>query len=203
MATPPDSNVRAARHAGAAGARRARNSLLARLLLRTCLKLLLLLLFAAASSVPACVVPVGPEFQDPPGAPNASPEILNPNIFFGSAVAALGTSQTFSFTVSDPNAGDTLHLRWVSDYPPFDNATRTIERNILFPPTGDGPQHTFTQTMIGCGDDIDKSFSTHRIYAVLADRDFLDEGSDLFAVQGAGKIAIASWTLTLNCPGPQ
>jgi hypothetical protein len=205
MATPPDSNVRPARRAATAGAGSARDSALARLLLRTCLKLLLLLPFAAASSVPACVVPVGPEFQDPPGAPNAAPEILNPNIFPGAAIAALGSSQTFSFTVTDPNAGDTLHLRWVSDSPPFDmNASRNLpvgDRN-MFPPAGDGPQHTSTEATIHCFD-VYTGISTHRIYAVLADRDFADQGNDYFAVLGDGKTAIANWTLTLNCPAPQ
>src|SRR5690242_202058 len=109
MTTTPDINVRVARARDVASTRHARRSPLARLLLKTGVKLLLS--FAAASSMSACIIPVGPEFQDPPGGPNAAPEILNPNFFTGTAVASTST-QDFSFTVSDPN-GDPMWFRWV------------------------------------------------------------------------------------------
>src|ERR1022692_3049952 len=52
----------------------------------------------------ACIIPVGPDFQDPPAAPNYAPYIISANPDFFSIVAT--QSPTFEVTVTDPNGGD-------------------------------------------------------------------------------------------------
>src|SRR4029079_4819728 len=113
MTPTPDSNVRVARRFSGANARRARHSALARLLLRSGVKLLLS--FAAASSMSACIIPVGPEWQDPPGAPNAAPEILGPDPTWGAEVTGVAPGgKEFQFAVTAPSA-DLLAPRWIVD----------------------------------------------------------------------------------------
>jgi hypothetical protein len=194
-------NVRLAPPAGPQSARASGDSALARLLLRTSLKLLLLL--ALSSSTPACVLPISPEFQDPPGAPNAAPEITGSNFFPGAQVVAT-TMQTFSFTISDPNGSATLYVRWVADVDPFSANARIIERNIPFPPNADGsPQVSPVQETIFCNNLA--SGPTHQIVAAVADHPFRDDiNNDYLAVSDTGKKSIIPWTLTLtSCQLPQ
>src|SRR5262245_11346724 len=114
MTTAPDSNVRTARRPCARSARPAGASPLARLLLsfsRTFQQLdrKLVVLSLAVSLTSACIIPVGPEWQDPAGEPNAPPQILNPDPTWGAEVTGT-TSRTFSFTVTDQNGADDLFL---------------------------------------------------------------------------------------------
>ena len=73
-----DTNVRPGRQAPAANARGARRSRLARLLLQSLELLQLdrkLLLLLASSLMPACIIPIGPDWQDPPGERNRRPTL--------------------------------------------------------------------------------------------------------------------------------
>src|SRR5207244_709655 len=55
-----------------------------------------------ALAAPACVVPVGPQFQDPPATQNYEPRILAAQPPLGERV----TGTTFHVTVQDPNVLD-------------------------------------------------------------------------------------------------
>ena len=84
-----DKNVRPRRQVPAVTARGARRSGLARLLLQL-LELLqldrkLLLLFAA-SLMPACIIPVGPNWQDPAGELSVPPHFVDSDPFEGAAI---------------------------------------------------------------------------------------------------------------------
>src|SRR5512138_2536925 len=118
-----DNNVRPWRQRFAATARRARPSPLARLLLLPLelfqLDRKLLLLFAA-SLMPACIIPVGPEWQDPSGEKNLSPQIVGWAPVIGTDVVptddnGIATAK-FTITVTDPNPGDKLFFKWIANY---------------------------------------------------------------------------------------
>ena len=170
---------------------------LARLLLRVLqtvrqLDRKLILLFAT-SLLPACIIPVGPEFQDPPGVANSPPQILNPVPDWG--LDTTGTSVDgagFSITVTDLN-GDDLHIRWIVDFQKkagpdlvgHDNPNKTVEKQVT------------------CQQDIDdahKTNSRHPVRVVVADRKFLDNTDDLLAVEAPGVYTVATWTLIMTCP---
>jgi hypothetical protein len=205
--TAADTNVRLTRLGSAATARRARRSPLARLLLlllelfRPLQLYRKLLLFLAFPFMPACIIPVGPEFGDPAGTPNAPPQIADADPFFGEEVTAVG-SQIFQIRITDPNVGDFLYLKWIADYPPYTIVnTRQIPTNKpIVPPNGDGtPINELIETSIDCNA-INSSFSHHKIMAVVADRDFVNVAGNLLVVRSGGQYALATWYLNLTCP---
>jgi hypothetical protein len=70
-----------------------------------------------------CVLPVAPEFQNPPTAPNYPPYFIDSNPPFLTTVAA---GQILKVQVSDPNPGDTLSVRWASDYPKYSQTKSAV-----------------------------------------------------------------------------
>jgi hypothetical protein len=65
----------------------------------------------------ACVLPIGPDFQDPPAVPNYEP------YFQGVFPDAETTHQLlppdkFDIVLGDPNPTDRLSVRWIANYPP-------------------------------------------------------------------------------------
>src|SRR5215471_15875644 len=76
----------------------------------------------------ACILPVAPEFQDPPASENFGPVITDSSPALGSVVTKVGGAPLppFRVTITDPNLGDNLHVRWLADYPPRSNNTRTL-----------------------------------------------------------------------------
>src|SRR3954470_19920657 len=126
MTTVPDSNVRPPRRAAGENTRAAGRSLLARLLLfvrdhisKLDRKLLLLLV---ASPMSACIIPAGPEFQDPPGVPDSPPFRWTESPPVGTTVVS--ATPTFSVTPGDYNLDDPIYVKWIIDFPPLDNVTR-------------------------------------------------------------------------------
>src|SRR5262245_26964244 len=96
--TVADTNVRPAWRPPATSAHGARPFRLARLVLEFLLQKLdrkaaLLSSLLAASLMPACVIPVGPDWQDPIGVPNAPPEILDPDPDWGADFSIAATGQ--------------------------------------------------------------------------------------------------------------
>jgi hypothetical protein len=88
----------------------------------------------------ACVLPIGPDFQDPLSSPNYAPYFVDTLPVAGSIVTATSTVPLFRVTVQDPNGGDNLQVRWIADYPPFTDNTRVIlvvaDRLFLDPVAG-------------------------------------------------------------------
>jgi hypothetical protein len=78
-----------------------------------------------------CVLPVGPEFQDPTEEDNQVPYFLPPPggpdgpPFYQQTVTLSGT-QTFVAKVGDANTDQTLQVRWIANYPPISSATMPI-----------------------------------------------------------------------------
>src|SRR5436190_13153829 len=121
MTTIPDSNVRPARGVASEGARAAVRSVLARLLLFVLEQVSKLdrnlLLLLVASPMAACIIPAGPEFQDPAGAPDSPPYLWTESPDEGTTVVS-GTP-TFSVTPGDPNVTDKIFVKWITEFPPF------------------------------------------------------------------------------------
>ena len=141
-----------------------------------------LFLVAVASSMSACVIPVAPEFQDPPPAPDAPPWIVSSKpepVSVPVTIPPQGMA-AFSANVADATAGATIFYQWVFDYPPYDsNLTRSlggaqmtetgpagqpvgipgpsISCTGISPPPGPGPNHLFALIL------ADAPFSNNRL----------------------------------------
>ncbi len=210
----PDSDVRVAGPRVRRAPHRARPSWMARLLLSTCRGASLLFVLQMS----ACIIPVAPDFQDPPAAQNYFP-------YFQSAIPEVGsvvvvnpsvTTTVASVVVADPNVGDTLFYQWVTDYPPYDDSvTRTIASNLSIKPSADGePTHgsigleylqpgatppapnitTFTCSTVA------QTIQQHRLALIVGDRAFAPTGAgDLTSVEPPGHVIEASWTFDLSC----
>jgi hypothetical protein len=190
MTTPPDINVRPARRPGAGNARGARRCAMARLLLGIGWKLLLPI--AVISSAPACIIPIGPDFQDPDGIPNAQPQIVDPNPDWGAEVIGT-TSHLFQFTVTDQNPTDDLFLQLVVD----DMVRGTISPGMVSHRQDGSLLHQLIQATVRCID-VDTTLARHRVKAAVADRMF-DDNRPLVLSDSAGQMDIISWTLNMNC----
>lgn len=74
------------------------------------------------STATSCVVPIGPDFKDPPA--SAKPDPNPPNFtmampaFESTVTLDSNTTSDFSVSVVDIN-GDKIWLRWVINYPPY------------------------------------------------------------------------------------
>jgi hypothetical protein len=178
-----------------------RPPLVARMLLRSGL-------ICLVSVMSACVLPIAPEFQDPPAEANFSPVIVDTMPELGLTVT--GTPDgltTFNVTVTDQNPGDTLHVRWIVDYPPFTVAnTRVVQEDFPISPSPSGmPQQTTVPQKIGCHESTLSALSPHTVMAIVADRPFQPSlpppaPVDLGRLPTDGLKTVAVWILDLECP---
>ncbi len=158
-------------------------------------------LLALPITMSACVLPIAPEFQDPPASKNYAPVFLNVQPDIGSIVTV--ASLPFIATVTDPNVGDDLRARWIVDYPPYTSDTRTSS-TMTATHTADGTPllHDFRYAPDCIVDNLAK-IQRHQVMVVVADRDFATQAQgpiDLTKLQDAdgGKV-IATWTLDMEC----
>ena len=198
--TVADTNVRPAWRSPAGNARGTRRSGLARLLLKQLGRLLrkldltFLLLFAVAST-PACVLPVGPEWQDPLGSPNAPPQIfvLNPDPDTVEVSATPTLPFPFRIIVTDVNVTDSLEIKWLIDGRDTPHPTDHV-------PANGTQQRTLSEKTVHCATDIDdKSLTSHLVKAMVADRAFV-EGSNPPIVSNSGLSVDHKWILNMTCP---
>jgi hypothetical protein len=162
------------------------------------------------SVMSACVLPIAPEFQDPPAAANYAPVILlaEPQLgFIATTTPTADPPFKFTVTFSDPNVGDNLHVRWLADYPPFTLAnTRTLKRDVPVSHRMDGQPLVADDFVVpSCTADNLSALAQHQIMVVIADRPFDDSPQpagapvDLTRVQDNGLKVIGSWILNLEC----
>jgi hypothetical protein len=153
----------------------------------------------------ACVIPLAPDFQDPPAAQNFAPVITDSFPDNGAVVTATMVPTMFRVTVSDPNLNDDLHVRWIADYPPFSaNSRRLLDRDI--PPSNAAtPQSTDVSITIDClTSTLALGLTQHQIMVFIADRDFLPGDNQpldrkLTALPDTAGHAEAHWILNLEC----
>ncbi|HVU53393.1 MAG TPA: hypothetical protein VHL80_22065 [Polyangia bacterium] len=159
----------------------------------------------------ACVLPLAPEFQDPPSSANIAPSFTDVVPPIGMIVD--GTQDhvpTFTVSVTDMNVGDDLHVRFLADFPPFTANTRTLMRDTPIAHRSDGrPILQDVSETPDCTLDSLAKIPQHQIMAIVADRPFDDTAppagmtpdlTKLLDPEGMGKKTIATWTLNLECP---
>jgi len=156
-----------------------------------------------------CVVPISPDFTDPPVAQNFPPQFLSdtatPPFLAETALTK------FSVTVTDPNGGDDLYVRWYVDYPPVSQSfTRSLFAFITtIVHRADGAQQ-FTQidmTVDCIRDFLNSAIPRHQIAVLVGDRDFAPEAGDLTQLKAdptmlkdGSHATVAGWFLDKQCP---
>ncbi len=162
------------------------------------------ILFIAMSS--GCIIPLAPEFEDPPATINYAPYIENSLPTLGSEITAPPSGDvSFSLTVSDPNLGDTLYVRWISDYPPYSDDSRQLGDLIEIAPPADGkPARAPMRFSPSCVvHSIARGLTRHRIMVAVSDRKFLPEQTSpelpFTLVPPDAHLIVGTWTLNLEC----
>ena len=147
----------------------------------------------------ACVVPVAPNFQDPPvSEPNIAPYMVTATPDFGSYVA-IGNTQDFMVTVTDQNVGDDLSFQWVVDYPPYTENTRLGTAGFSPHSVNGTPQMALTkQEPPPCGLNLEPTIAVHQLELIAADREFdQTDPKVLNALKGSdGLVVHANWTFS-------
>jgi hypothetical protein len=149
----------------------------------------------------ACILPVAPEFQDPPKAPNYAPFFVSFDPFAETPVTQVPL--TFSVLLADPNPQDTLHVRWAADYPPFvqTRSRLLVDEQTIMP--GAVPQASYPLPAL----DSCKVFASggdHRLVVIVSDRPFrkVDTFTGVYRfnlVEGGEPPIMAGWTVP-GCP---
>ena len=185
-----------------------RRCTLARLVLSSHLTISILRLGLFMTSFSACVLPVGPRFEDPPATENVPPFIRSTMPLQGSAVTAVNGAAPLSVTFTDLNPSDQLHVRWVVEYPPFKSGLSHLlqDADIAAPVNGQVVDHTDMKT-VGCLNGLALA-DQHAITVFISDQQLWnagDEGApsdpELVLTQNRAKsvMAQANWTLSLPC----
>jgi hypothetical protein len=153
----------------------------------------------------ACILPLAPEFQDPPAAQNYPPVIVDSDPPIGEVV----TTTTFSVIVRELNLGDDLYVRWVADYPPYAaDKTRTLnDPNTKVPhPVDMATDFDLPSVTVDCVlNELNPQITMHQIMVIVADRPFVSTDAqpagqiDLALVTPPGFAVKGSWTLNLGC----
>jgi hypothetical protein len=160
-----------------------------------------LLLLLVALPMAACIIPAGPEFQDPAGVPNSPPFLL----FAASppeGMTVVDTTPTFSVTASDLNVNDHIWIKWITEYPPYSGSTKAPEPTHISP-SDDGSQlhmpDVFRPTCI----QLNIALSTHKVMAAISDREFVhsDDPADLLTTMSDVPPIQVVWTWQKSCPG--
>jgi hypothetical protein len=144
-------------------------------------------------AVGGCVVPLAPDFEEEKNLPP----------YLVSATPAQGTltaeKPTFSVTVQDPNEHDTLYVRWLIDYPPYDNNIHHLAQESQEP--GMGATVVFEPNCIK--HQISRA-PQHHLMFLAADRPFLapESAPDRpFEITPSGIYpVVAVWLFKLECP---
>jgi len=161
----------------------------------------------------ACIIPVTPNFQDPPSVPASPPYLFNfePQNFGGVVTVPVPAGKTFSANVSDEDLSAELHVRWVVDYPPFVDGvtyfpgqTTTISRSA----NGQTINQVITQA-IDCSWITQPLTSTHQLELIVADRELLESSTfglmadnklDSTDPKNPGHVVRAFWNISISCP---
>jgi hypothetical protein len=153
------------------------------------------------ASMSACVLPLAPEFQDPPTSQNTPPIIQVSDPLLGSIVTGPNATPIFRVTVTDQNSADTLVVRWIADYPPYDPAlTRQIQDQQI-PPSPNGTPQDSTITL-SCFDSLSTTLAEHQVFVVVADRPFVQQTTnppDFTQVEPGGFAVTGSWIWVHQC----
>lgn len=144
----------------------------------------------------------------PASSVNLSPVITDTAPTRGMIVDGTAAPPTFTVSVTDPNLGDDLHVRFLADFPPDTANTRALMRDMLINHRSDGkPILQDVSETPSCVVDNLAKIPQHQIMAIVADRPFDDSSPPAGMPADLTKLAdpdghevIATWTLDLECP---
>jgi hypothetical protein len=153
-----------------------------------------------ALATSGCVLPIGPEFQDPPATQNYAPVILAAEPPLGKRV----TVPSFRVTVQDPNVGDDLFVRFVADFPPVgDNMKFLKDVKVDHHPDGTLLSEDVRLDVL-CNAVV--PLPSHQITVIVADRKFSlndrspSQPADPLRLPDEARKIVGTWTLDLECP---
>jgi len=158
-------------------------------------------------STSACIIPLGPDFQDPVAEPNDPPFFESASPDFGSIVTPPATSPlTFAVTLTDPNVGDDLYIEWQADYPGVNHRPLVGTKPFVPHSLNGTPLHETVTANVDCI--VDNLTPTpngeHQIEVIVADRPFVEPAppsTQLDLVEKPGFAIHASWFVEqLTCP---
>ena len=152
----------------------------------------------------ACIIPVAPNFQDPPSTPDAGPYFARYSPVDGKLVTFTPPVSVFSVLVTDSRVDESLWFRWVWDYPPVNNSS-----SMIFPPTNQstsaGPNGVQISMNICCSL-VNNANGLHQVELVVADQQFEDssvagltDDNRFDMLVGPGHVQKATWTIAMSC----
>lgn len=154
-------------------------------------------------SLSGCVLPLSPDFQDPPAPQNYAPQIISAEPLQGS----IGTSTTFMITVKDQDLSSDIWIRWIGEYPPYSVSSRPLtDQDVMFSHSINGqPLVDSTSVTVNCFELA--PLMQHPIMALVSDRAFLPRDTPDVSLEtlltGASssdaQMAEAHWVLNLDC----
>lgn len=155
--------------------------------------------------MPACIIPIGPEFED---LPNFPPVIVNADPPVGSVVTAPidpTALQAFRVTLLDRNLADTLYVRWLVDYPPINSNSRLLEESST-PAPSSKVERDPVSLQPKCRF-LPLGITQHQVLLAVSDRDWLpfsDAPATLpyTGVPASANVTFAAWTLNIECKEP-
>lgn len=117
-----------------------------------------------------CVIPIGPQFDDPED--NYPPFVVNSTPGQGDIFTEGGASgREIAVTLSDHNVHDQLHIRWFVNYPGTGPSSKQLRNDIL--PGGATPERSPVRIRPDCGfSGLERG--QHRLVMSVADRPYLD-----------------------------
>ena len=193
-----DSHVRVAAATPGRASRRPPRWRLARLLLNRCAGVAGLA--TLLSSMPACIIPVAPDFQDPVSSPEVAPWIHDPVPVFNSSVSVDPKHPgVITVQVTDPNIGDQLYQRWIVNFPETNPTLQTVTVLDSTISRGDLPTGV-AETTVHCGDSWTLNPAEQQIELIVADGPFADTSQHDEVGDPSTERAYASWNLFFQCP---
>jgi hypothetical protein len=176
----------------------------ARSLLSSCLVRVLLL--AAVSSMSACIIPLAPDFQDPPPDPQGAPYFVDGSATpaFGALAPPLTPTRPLEFYVyvGASSPGTTLWWRWALDYPPFmSGITFAPPQQPLSPPASGQPGRI--DITLDCTDNANPSVGLeHQLFLLVANQPFIVTSPptlDTVADPTPDSVISNSWPVDISC----
>ena len=160
----------------------------------------------------ACIIPVAPNFQDPPSVPGAGPFLsgFTPGSFGEHVTVPVPDGRQFSANVIDQDINPTLYVRWAVDYPPLVDGVTYWEPGPMIKPSSPGqPISTTTITqLITCRWITQPLTSTHQLELIVSDGAFADTSTSGLLpdkkldtpLDPNGHVAYGLWPIDISCP---
>jgi len=157
-------------------------------------------LLAFLAGLPACVVPVSPEWTDPQS--NYPPTISRALPAVGSILRLevdAGGPLGVEVYLADQNTQDKLYSRFIIDYPPFVADVSYLGWEHASPGGNkiERPQLVFAPDC--AADQIAHGFTSHRLLLAASDRPFSDDPAQLDRVPDGNFRVEATWQFELAC----